>query len=123
MKQWAQSGGVALCLVLAGVLGAGAKGCGDKALVNRITLEPSQNLENLQLTLAFNPLLRLDLGAIFAIGDYGSVFLNRSTPQTPSFELGFNLKTSVVNDQDYLRINPSEILPNGENNGLGIPLV
>jgi hypothetical protein len=105
-KKWA--------LILAVTASVFVGGCrkGDFNLVDHIVFEPSNNLETVKVSLVFTQNITTNLAAGFLIKDYGLLFINPHT-QTSPFEIGFALNTNIVNDQDYIKLTPTEVLPNG----------
>src|SRR5580700_6089825 len=97
-------------------------GCNPQALISKVTVGISQNLETVTVTLMFAPQIQETLAGSIAIKDYGDIFVNPSTTTAP-FEVGFALNTSIVNDQDYVHFTPTEVLPNGFPIGIGYPVV
>jgi hypothetical protein len=113
----ALSGALVLGLSLA------ATGCKKEyKLIERVSFKPSSNLETIRVSLVFSKQVQSDLAGGFTIKDYGFLFINPFTPSEP-FEIGFNLNTSIVNDQEYVAVTPTEFLPNGNPIGVGHPLV
>ena len=92
------------------VAGSGCKG--NNALIEKVTFKPSDNLEVVRVSLVFTSRIQSDLAGGFSLKDYGYLFVNPYTPSQP-FEIGFDLNTSIVNDQDYVKLSPTEVLPNG----------
>jgi hypothetical protein len=87
-------------------------------LIEKVTFKPSQNLEVIRVSLVFGSKIKSDFAGSFSIKDYGYLFLNPYTTTQP-FEIGFDLNTSIVNEQDYIDITPTTVLPNGL--PIGIP--
>jgi hypothetical protein len=85
---------------------------GNNALIEKVTFKPSENLEVVRVSLVFSSRIQSDLAGGFSLKDYGYLFVNPYTPSQP-FEIGFDLNTSIVNDQDYVKLSPTEVLPNG----------
>ena len=111
-------GGV--CALLSLVVGTA--GCNPQSLISKVTVAISQNLETVTVTLLFAPQIQETLAGSVAIKDYGDIFVNPSTTTAP-FEIGFALNTKIVNDQDYVHLAPTEVLPNGFPIGIGYPVV
>ncbi len=83
-------------------------------LIEQVNMEVSPNLETVTLTVSFTRNIQTDLLGDFSIGQYGNLFLHPSTLNTP-FQIGFRLNTSIVNDQDLVRLTPVTTFPNGVN--------
>ena len=97
-------------------------GCGHTKIIDRARFQFSDNLEIAQFSLVFTDEIKGQFGGAFTIKNYGDLFVNPWT-QTAPFEVGFNLKwVEIVNEQDYVNIQPTQILPNGEPTDLA-PLV
>jgi hypothetical protein len=110
-------------IALVAVTAISATACkGRTALIDHVTFEPSANLETIKVSLVFSNNVQTDLAGGFALKDYGYLFVNPFTTAAP-FEVGFNLNTSIVSDQDYVSIQPTEVLPNGAPIGLDHALV
>jgi hypothetical protein len=98
-------------------------GCkNENRLIDRVTFKPSDNLEVVRVSLVFTPNVKSDLAGALALKEYGYLFVNPYTPDQP-FEVGFDLNTSIVNDQDYVRLTPTDVLPNGVPIGIGHTIV
>jgi len=97
-------------------------GCKQKKLVEKVNVEIAQNLEVIRLSLIFSEHIQSTITGGFTIKDYGYLFLNPYTEDQP-FEVGFDLNTSVFNDQDYVNIEPTTVLPNGVPIGLPYAVV
>jgi hypothetical protein len=82
------------------------------SLIQKVTFKPSDNLEVVRVSLVFSSSIQSDLAGGFSLKDYGYLFVNPYTPSQP-FEIGFDLNTSIINDQDYIKLTPTEVLPNG----------
>lgn len=78
-----------------------------------MTLKPSDDLKTLRISLMFAPTIQSDFGAAFGIKNYGSLFVSPFMGPAQPFEFGFDLNTAVFNDQDYVRLTPTNSLPNG----------
>ncbi len=105
--------GVGLVAVAVGLVG-----CKEQnKIIEKVTFKPSENLEVVRISLVFTPRIQSDLAGGFAIKHYGYLFIN---PYTASqrFEIGFDLNTAIVNEQDYLHLSPTTVLPNGMPIGL-----
>lgn len=94
----------------------------DLKFIDRVKFDFSDNLELASFGLLFTDKVKSEFFGTFNVKDYGYVYLNPYTPTTP-FEVGFNLYwTRIVNDTDYVKLQPTSYLPNGEPTGLN-PLV
>lgn len=101
-----------LAVSFVAILGAGS-GCKNKnQVIQKATFAISENLETVRVSLLFTPRVTLDLAGEFTLKDYGSLFINPFTAQQP-FEIGFHLNTAIINDQDYVQLTPTTVLPNG----------
>ncbi len=110
-------------LITAFIAGAmaigGLAGCNkDTALFKKVDITISDNLEVVRLALQFTDKIQSDLSATFAIKEYGAAFMHPYTGAQP-FEVGFDLNTSIVNEQDYVNLEPTTVFPNGV--PMGIP--
>jgi hypothetical protein len=101
---------------------SGCKGVGGLKLIDRVSFRPSPNLESVRVSLVFADTIKTNLTGGYPIKDYGSFFINPWTASEP-FEVGFELNTNIVNDQDYIKLTPTEVLPNGVPIGLSYALV
>ncbi len=100
-------------------MAASTIGCTNKKVVDRARFQFSDNLEVAQFSLIFSKDIQAQFGGVFAIKNYGDFFINPWTNTAP-FEVGFNLNwTQIVNDQDYVHLQPTLVLPNGEPTELG----
>ncbi len=93
------------------VFSTGCKNGGLK-LIDSITFKPSDDLEVVRISLVFSRNVKSDLAGAFSIKDYGFLFINPYN-QTEPFEVGFSLNTRIVNDQDFVNLTPTQVLPNG----------
>lgn len=91
-------------------------------LIDHVVFTPSSNLETVTVGLVFTNTIQTTLSGSYEIGDYGYLFVDPYTPAAP-FELGFTLNTNIVNDQNYVKLTPTEVLPNGLPIGLTYALV
>ncbi len=106
-----------ICLAIASA--SILSGCKYKSsIVEKATFQVSENLETVRVSLIFTSKVQSDLAGGFTLKDYGYLFINPYTQAQP-FEIGFNLNTSIVNDQDYISLTPTMVLPNGV--PIGIP--
>jgi hypothetical protein len=98
-------------------------GCNGKDLkiIDHVSFKPSDNLETVRVSLVFQNNIQAELSGGLYIKDYGMVFVNPYTSAEP-FEVGFSLNTKVFNDQDYVKLTPTDVLPNGLPMGLGYPV-
>lgn len=101
---------VASCLTLT-VL-AGMSGC-KKSLIGGFAAKVEPNLETVKVQMNFSDDVQSDLGGSFAVKDYGTIEVEPSTPDSP-FNVGFRLNMNIVNDQDYVRLDPTTTLPSGQ---------
>ena len=92
------------------------------SFIDHISFAPSSNLETVRVSVVFSSNIKSDLAGGFVIKDYGFLFINPYTQSEP-FEVGFSLNTSIANDQDYVNITPTQILPNGMPIGIDYALV
>lgn len=115
----ARAGVVAISLVSAVFAG----GCNSNSnLIDHVTFQPSSNLETVRVSLVFTNNIQTSLSGNLEVGDYGFLFVNPYSPAEP-FEVGFQLNTDIVNDQNYAKLKPTEVLPNGLPIGVGYPQV
>jgi hypothetical protein len=84
----------------------------DMKFIDHVTFKPADNLETVRISLVFTDKIKSDLAGGYPVKDYGFLFINPYTPTQP-FEVGFDLNTAIVNDQDYIKLTPTEVLPNG----------
>ncbi|MGK5087975.1 hypothetical protein WDW86_10485 [Bdellovibrionota bacterium FG-2] len=106
-----------ICLAVASA--AVMSGCKYKSsIIQKATFQVSENLETVRVSLVFTDKIKSDLAGGFTLKDYGYLFINPFTQAQP-FEIGFSLNTSIVNDQDYISLTPTMVLPNGV--PIGIP--
>ena len=86
-------------------------------LIEKVVFQPSQNLETVRVSLVFGDQVKTDLAGGFTIMDYGYLFVS---PYTTSqhFEVGFDLNMSIFDEQDYVGVQPTTLLPNGMPIGL-----
>ncbi|MBI3558584.1 MAG: hypothetical protein HY074_20125 [Deltaproteobacteria bacterium] len=100
-----------------------ASGCNSQnRIIDHVNFTPSENLEVVRVSVAFTGKIQSDLAGGFPLKGYGYIFVNPFTPAQP-FEVGFDLDTSIVNDQDYIRLQPTTVLPNGVPIGIDRALV
>lgn len=105
-------------ILLAGSLLLAATGCkNENRLIEKVTFTPSENLEAVTVSLVFGSSVQADLAGGFALKDYGYLFINPFTEEKP-FEVGFSLNTDIVNEQDYVNLEPTTVYPNGVPIGL-----
>jgi hypothetical protein len=110
-------------LALAVIVALVFTGCkANFQLIDHVSFLPSDNLEVVRVSLVFTNNIKSDLAGGFTLKDYGFLFINPYTPSEP-FEVGFSLNTKIVNDQDYIKLAPTEVLPNGVSIGLDYALV
>lgn len=93
-----------------------------QSLIDHIDFKPSENLESLRVAVVFTKNLTVDFSGIFAIEPYGNAFVNPYTP-TENFQVGFLLNTAIINDQNYIKLDPTDVLPNGVSTGIGYAVV
>lgn len=105
--------------LLAIVAVVGFTGCRkENRLIDKVTFKLSDNLEVVRVALVFMPRVQSNLQAQFAIKDYGLVFINPFLNEQEPLEIGFELDTDVVNEQDYVNLEPTLLLPNGAPTGV-----
>ena len=110
---------VVLSTILVTALAVGVTACKKQGkIIEKVTFKPSSTLESVRISLVFGSRIQSDFAGSFAIKEYGYLFLNPYTSSQP-FEIGFDLNTAVVNEQDYIDITPTTVLPNGL--PIGIP--
>ncbi|MEK6580743.1 MAG: hypothetical protein AABZ55_16080 [Bdellovibrionota bacterium] len=108
-------------VALAAFVLASMTGC-KQDYIDKVTVKPSDDLTVLRVALVFTKNVKFDLAAMIDVSKYGTVFMDPYTETTP-FEIGFNLNTDIVNDQDYVHLMPTTVLPNGMPIGLPNPVV
>ena len=113
-----------LVMVLAAVFAISSlSGCNGQAkVISSVTVKLSENLEIVTVTMNFAPNIQMAYQGNYDILSYGSVFVNPYTTSEP-FQAGFDLNTAIVNDQNYVHLTPTSVLPNGMNIGLPNPVV
>lgn len=87
-------------------------GCKD-AVIDGIAYKIEPNLETVRIQLNFAKTFQADIGGVYPIKHYGSIFLNPSTNTTP-FNVGFDFNMNVVYDNDYVKMEPTDRLPGGQ---------
>lgn len=98
-------------------------GCNkEDRLIDKVTFKPSDNLETIRVSLQFTKKVQADWAGGFALKHYGYIFVNPYTEAQP-FEVGFDLNTAIVNEQDYVNITPTTVFPNGVPLGIDHALV
>ncbi len=107
-----------LSLVALASFSSGACKGGAPQIIQKVVFQPSENLETLRLSLQFAPSIQTNLQGAFTLKDYGYLFINPYTETAP-FEIGFEMNTSVFNEQEYVHIGGTTVLPNGM--PIGIP--
>lgn len=98
-----------------------ASGCNQK-VIDHVAFQVSPDAKQLSVALVFANNIQSNIAGSFPIQNYGSIFVQQYSATQP-FELGFNLDTSIVNDQNYVHLTPTTFLPNGVPLGLSYPLV
>lgn len=95
-------------------------GCseGEKSdLIEKVNVKFADNLETIRVSLIFSDRIKADFSGTFNVKtssiDFGNLFVQPFTA-TQHFEIGFDLNTSILNEQDFARVDPTEFLPNGE---------
>lgn len=97
---------------------AALTGCrGQSKLIEKVNVQVYENLEAVRVSLVFTNKVKSDLAFSFALKEYGYAFLSPHTATQP-FEVGFDLNTSIVNEQDYAHLQPTTVFPNGVPMGL-----
>jgi hypothetical protein len=110
-------------VLLAGAFGLTAlTGCENSTYFQKVVVKPADDLQSIRVSLVFTDALKSDWIGAFGLKDYGFLFVNPYTPKTP-FEIGFDLNTAIVNDQDYIKLEPVTVFPNGNPLGIDGPLV
>ena len=114
-----------LVLVLAAVSAmSGLSSCnGQTKVISSVNVKLSENLEIVTVTMNFAPNIQMAYQGNYDILSYGSVFVNPYTANVEPFQAGFELNTAIVNDQNYVHLTPTSVLPNGMNIGLPNPVV
>jgi hypothetical protein len=96
--------------------------CEDVKIIDRVSTKVSSDLQSIRVSLLFQPSLEATFSGGFPLKNYGTIFVNPSTASAP-FEVGFDLDTDIVNEQDYLHLQPTTVLPNGYPLGVPNPVV
>lgn len=91
---------------------------GSGALIQKATVKVSEDFQTVRVGLVFGTRIQATYTGAFDLADYGSVFIQGYTAETP-MEVGFDLNTAIMNDQDYVALTPTMFLPNG--NPIGVP--
>ena len=99
-----------------------AVGCGQKGLIDHVTVTPSEDLSDVKISMFFRNNVQLALAGNIVIDKYGYFYMDPWTP-THSFEMGFDLKTAIMTDPGYIGLTPTMILPNGAPTGLPYAVV
>jgi hypothetical protein len=95
------------------VMALGMTGCKKQtSMIDHVSFKAADSLESVRLSLVFAKSVKSTMAAGFNIKDYGYLFVNPATETAP-FEIGFDLATSIVNDQDYVQLTPTTVMPNG----------
>lgn len=94
------------------VVVSGFSSCG-KTIFSGVDFTAEPNLETVKVALNFAPEITSDLGGSFDVKDYGTVEVLPSTSTGP-FSVGFRLNTAVLNDNDYVKLDPVVDLPSGQ---------
>lgn len=98
------------CMMIALVLSA--TGC-KKSLISGFEGKVEPNLETVKVKMNFSDDVHSDLGGTFEVKHYGTIEVEPSTPDAP-FNVGFRLNLDIVNDQEYVRYDPTTTLPSGQ---------
>lgn len=96
-------------------------GC-NSSVIDHVSFQISPNDQDISVALVFANTIQSTLSGTFPIKNYGDIFVQPWTSTQP-FELGFNLNTAIVNDNDYIHLTPTSYLPNGVPLGIPYPLV
>jgi len=100
-------------------LALSASGCKQQPkIIDHVVFKPSENLEVVRVSLVFTNNVQTNVSGSFTIMNYGTLFANPYTPTEP-FEVGFDLDTDIVNEQQFVHLEPTTVLPNGL--PLGLP--
>ncbi len=114
----------ALLFAVVAALALSLTGCKkDNSLIEKVTFKPTDDLRYVRIALTFSPNVQSDMVGSFQIKNYGILFVSPYT-STQRFEVGFDLDyASIINDQDYIHVEPTGTLPNGMPIGLAYPVV
>ena len=96
-------------------------GC-KQNLIDHVTFQPSSNLEVVRVSIVFTQNVKSQLSGIYDLKNYGELFANPWTTTEP-FEVGFDLNTAIVNDQNYIKLSPTNLLANGVPIGINATVV
>ena len=110
-------------VAIAAALTVLATGCfRPQQLIEKVNVQPSDDLQTIRVSLVFGQSIKSDFGGRFALKTYGELFIQPYSATQP-FEAGFDMNFSVFNEQDYLELTPTNLLPNGMPIGLPNPVV
>lgn len=108
-----------LVVLLAFTAVSGFTGCKkENRIIDKVTFELSENLEVVRVSLVFRPRIKSGLQAQFSLMNYGLIFMNPFINEQSPFEIGFELDTDIVNEQEYVHLEPTLYLPNGARTGV-----
>ncbi|MGZ3698874.1 MAG: hypothetical protein ACXWPM_02515 [Bdellovibrionota bacterium] len=116
----------ALAVVATVAFSGALSGCDgtDSTLITGADISVSDNLEVVHVGAIFSSIVQSDLSGMWAVKDYGSLFITPYTNAHP-FEIGFDLNTKILYDTDYadpVKFRPTEVLPNGAPIGISYAL-
>ncbi|OFZ53622.1 MAG: hypothetical protein A2428_15085 [Bdellovibrionales bacterium RIFOXYC1_FULL_54_43] len=97
-------------------------GCGKKGILDHVVVTPTENFQNVRVSLFFKSDVQLLLEGKVGVGEYGHVYMYPWTAGRP-FEMGFELKSSVFHEPGYVNLKPTMYLPNGAPIGLPYAVV
>ncbi len=97
-------------------------GCLDN-YIEKVVFEPSADLTNIHFSLIFSDDVKIKYDKKFKIKDFGYVYLEKYRKNQNPFQIGVNLKTSIVNEQDYVNIQPTDKLPNNMSLPVAFPMI
>lgn len=86
-------------------------GC-NTSIVDKVTVAVNPNLQSATISLLFNSSISPQFGGDYPVSTYGDAFVNEATATTP-FTVGFDLNLSILNDQNYINLTPTTVLPTG----------
>ncbi|HLE00452.1 MAG TPA: hypothetical protein VJB59_09340 [Bdellovibrionota bacterium] len=104
------------------VISMASTGCGKKGILDHVVVTPTDNFQNVRVSLFFKSDVQLLLDGKIGVGEYGHVYMYPWTAGRP-FEMGFELKSSVFHEPGYVSLKPTMYLPNGAPIGLPYPVV
>ncbi len=81
--------------------------------VGTLSYSIPSNLESLVVNLSLDPKFKADIGGSYNVKTYGTVEVSPSTESSP-LKVGFVLDLDVLYDNEYVDLDPTTKLPNGQ---------